>query len=66
MFPVHPVGFKKQTVDLLFRNNFFDHFQSLFGKLKTASRIDDFQYTEFSGDMGEDFLIQSVHFLNIP
>jgi len=53
-------------VDLLFRNNFFDHFQSLFGKLKTASRIDDFQYTEFSGDMGEDFLIQSVHFLNIP
>ena len=57
---------ERQPVDLLFRNNFFDHFQSLFGKLKTASRIDDFQYTEFSGDMGEDFLIQSVHFLNIP
>ena len=66
MVPIHPVGLEKQAADVFFLNDAADEGQSFFGKFKAAARIDDFQDTEFSRDMGEHFFVELQHGCFIP
>lgn len=55
------MGLKKELSDVLFPDDVSDILQRLFWKFKAASGIDDFQNTEFSGDVGEHFTVQCEH-----